>query len=187
MRKLRVFGVLTLLVIIITACSPHREVQDGIISANQRVEMVLDTYKEFKESIIPLEGGIIRFLDERNYEELIEIMEEHYNDKLRRDLPKVLSLISESIDSYINQVEDLATDQESFNTEEEVARGTPVERIEDRTEFIMTVIDMHRFIDDSTGKTEHMVIVRLPNGFIGGVVTHWLGGVYIDFETFGYN
>jgi hypothetical protein len=162
--------------ITLTGCSDFEKIQSEVISNNQRVDTALSNYKDAKKTGIKLEPVVLETLATKNTSLLDNESSLTSNQQLKENIKNGLNSVSESISTYVDRVNEDSKD--TIN---------PLEPINDIKVFTRQVTKVHYFLNDKTGVTEQMFLVQLPNGFVGGVSIYWVGGVTIDYKTFGLN
>jgi hypothetical protein len=159
MLSKRIVGMLLLGVLVLSGCTDREQLMQGVLESNSRVDRVHNGLLESKKAGIPLESAISSMFSNGTLGELTS--KEGVNGKgyVPYEIQNTTSDMAQRITDYIKD-----------NQQEVTSRET----------FVSNVFSVRYFIDDSTGRVEQLFFLQLPNGYTGGFVVNWLGGVYLE-------
>lgn len=160
--------------LVLSGCSDFEKIQSNVINNNQRVDNAVSHYKKAKTEGKKLESLVAGVLINKNTALLENENNLKSNSEISNTVKSGLLTIADAIQSYVNKVND---DSKENNK--------PEEEIKDIRQFVNSVTNIHYFLNDETGVTEQMILVQLPDGFVGSVSIFWLGGAVIDYKTYG--
>jgi hypothetical protein len=163
----------------LVGCSDYSELEKGITEKNIKVENLLANYEKSKQKGLILEEAVLSDLVTKDVKSIQNLEVLSYSSELTIDVVMSFSYVSDAIYAYI----DYTNEQAKITASDSV----PVARIDNIEEFIKSVIEVHYFLDDKTGKTEQMFLVQLPDGYLTSVSLMWLGGSVIDVKTYNNN
>jgi len=151
-----------LLLCLLVGCSniDYAERERAILENNQKTKSVLNSYAKSREA-----GGLLEQAVRGMLITGVVSVDDEIKGLLRGKSDVLVSQLEGLLQSVLSDYGVLREDQEVS-----------------LSDIVNTSLEVHYFLDDTTGLTDQLFLYRSRNGSLKHFTVKWLGGVFVDIE-----